>query len=53
MKKLTTEKCRSVLDGYAWMRSEEIELSIRDEYDLQAYEIALDVLEKQEERGVE
>ncbi len=45
MKKLTTEKCKSVIEGFKWMVEEGPGMSIRDEYDLQAYEIALPVLE--------
>jgi hypothetical protein len=48
MKKLTAEKCRSVIDGFKWMAAEGPGMSIRDEYDIQAYEIALPILEQQE-----
>lgn len=48
MKKLTAEKCRSVIEGFKWMAAEGPGMSIRDEYDIQAYEIALPILEQQE-----
>ncbi|EJL90239.1 DUF551 domain-containing protein [Pantoea sp. GM01] len=49
MRKLTVEKCQSVIEGFKWMASEGPGMSIRDEYDLQAYQIALPVLEQQGE----
>ncbi|MFL6614117.1 MAG: hypothetical protein ACJ8LD_10450, partial [Pantoea agglomerans] len=48
MKKLTAEKCRSVIEGFKWMAAEGPGMSIRDEYDIQAYELALPSLEQQE-----
>ena len=51
MKKLTAEKCRSVIAGFKWMVEEGHKLTIRDEYDLQAYEKALPILEQQESEG--
>ncbi len=48
MNKLTAEKCRKVIDGFKWMAAEGPGMSIRDEYDIQAYEIALPILEQQE-----
>ncbi|WP_033782063.1 hypothetical protein [Pantoea sp. 9140] len=48
MKKLTAEKCKSVIEGFKWMAAEGPGMSIRDEYDIQAYEIALPILEQQE-----
>ncbi|MBD8260514.1 hypothetical protein [Pantoea agglomerans] len=48
MKKLTAEKCRSVIEGFKWMAAEGPGMSIRDEYDIQAYEHALKALEQQE-----
>lgn len=48
MKKLTAEKCRSVIEGFKWMAAEGPGMSIRDEYDIQAYELALPILEQQE-----
>ena len=48
MKKLTAEKCRSVIQGFKWMAAEGPGMSIRDEYDIQAYEHALKALEQQE-----
>lgn len=53
MKKLTAEKCQSVIDGFKWMVSEGPGMSIRDEYDLQAYQIALSVLEQQEKEAAQ
>lgn len=50
MKKLTSEKCQSVIAGYKWLTDEGIGMSIRDGYDLQAYQIALPVLEQQESK---
>jgi len=47
LKKLTAEKCQSVIDGFKWMASEGPGMSIRDEYDLQAYQMALQLLEAQ------
>jgi len=51
MKKLTAEKCRSAIAGFKWMAEEGHRLTIRDEYDLQAYQIALPILEQQESEG--
>jgi len=48
MKKLTPEKCMSVINGLKWMAAEGPGMSIRDEYDIQAYEYALKALEPQE-----
>lgn len=48
MKKLTAEKCMSVINGLKWIAAEGPGMSIRDEYDIQAYEIALPILEQQE-----
>lgn len=48
MKKLTAEKCMSVIQGFKWMAAEGPGMSIRDEYDIQAYELALKALEQQE-----
>lgn len=48
MKKLTAEKCMSVINGLKWMAAEGPGMSIRDEYDIQAYELALKALEQQE-----
>lgn len=46
MKELTPEKCQSVIAGFKWLTDEGIGMSIRDGYDLQAYEIALQALEQ-------
>ncbi|WP_394521680.1 hypothetical protein C1N60_08835 [Pantoea sp. SGAir0184] len=46
MKKLTSEKCQSVIAGFKWLTDEGIGMSIRDGYDLQAYEIALQALKQ-------
>lgn len=46
MKKLTPEKCQSVITGFKLLTEEGIGMSIRDGYDLQAYQIALQALEK-------
>lgn len=53
MKKLTAEKCMSVINGLKWMAAEGPGMSIRDEYDIQAYELALKALEQQERLSVE
>jgi len=49
MKKLTAEKCMSVINGLKWIAAEGPGMSIRDEYDIQAYELALKALEQQEQ----
>lgn len=46
MKKLTTEKCKMVIAWFKWLTEEGIGMSIRDGYDLQAYEIALQALKQ-------
>lgn len=51
MNKLTAEKCRKLIDGFRWMAEEGPGISIRDEYDIQAYEIALPILEQLERGG--
>jgi DNA-directed RNA polymerase subunit RPC12/RpoP len=52
MKKLTAEKCKKVIEGFKWMAAEGPGMSIRDEYDIQAYELALPILEQQEVKSI-